>query len=52
MCKELRLSDTDYSLVEDWDSEITEEYSESNLVYGFHTEEYSENETEKEGIEL
>jgi hypothetical protein len=36
MCKSLRLSDSDLSLLEDWETEIQEEYEEIEYLDGFH----------------
>jgi hypothetical protein len=36
MCKELRLSDSDFSLLENWEEEISEEYEEIEYLDGFH----------------
>ena len=35
MCKELRLSDSDLSLIETWDREMAEEYEEIEYLDGF-----------------
>lgn len=42
MCKSLRLSETDFSLAEEWENEMAEEYEEIEYLEGFHLVEESE----------